>query len=228
MRAARLLVLGWAVVMAWGCKGGEAQVEVKTEEDKTFYALGIAVSEGLGPFKGQLTEVELKLVLKGLADGAMGRTPVVKREDYMTKLGELAQKRGEAGAAAEKAKGQAYLDNAAGESGAVRTTSGMVYKELVAGTGAQPKPTDKVKVHYTGYRTDGKEFDSSVKRGEPAVFPLDRVIKGWSEGVGMMKVGGKARLVVPPEMGYGDRGQPQAGIPAGSTLVFEVELISIE
>ena len=120
----------------------------------------------------------------------------------------------------------AYLEKAASEPGATRTASGLVYRETRPGTGASPKPTDVVTVHYKGTLTDGKEFDSSYARNEPASFPLNAVIPCWQEGVAKMKVGGKSILVCPASIGYGDRGAPP-DIPGGATLVFEVELIRI-
>jgi hypothetical protein len=109
--------------------------------------------------------------------------------------------------------------------GARRTTSGLVYHELRRGTGAAPTATSTVKVHYVGSLLDGTEFDSSIKRGQPAEFALDSVLPGWSEGVQLMRVGGKARLHVPSELGYGDRGV--GPIPPGSVLVFELELVDV-
>ena len=108
----------------------------------------------------------------------------------------------------------------------MRTASGLVYQELVAGTGAQPKATDTVTVHYTGSLIDGEVFDSSIPRGEPSSFGLDAVIAGWTEGIQLMKVGGKARLVIPSDLAYGPKGRP--GIPPNATLDFEVELLAIK
>ena len=119
-----------------------------------------------------------------------------------------------------------YLDKAAAEPGAKKTSSGLVYRELRPGTGASPKATDTVKVHYRGTLTDGKEFDSSYARNEPAEFPLNRVIPCWTEGVQMMKVGGKSRLVCPSNIAYVENGSPPE-IPGGATLVFEIELLGI-
>ncbi|MCX5797041.1 MAG: FKBP-type peptidyl-prolyl cis-trans isomerase [Elusimicrobia bacterium] len=118
-----------------------------------------------------------------------------------------------------------FLDKSAKEAGAKAFPSGLIYKEIKAGTGASPKAADTVKVHYTGTFPDGKVFDSSVQRGQPTEFPLGGVIPCWTEGIQKMKVGGKAKLICPASIAYGDEGRP--GIPGGATLVFEVELLDI-
>ena len=119
------------------------------------------------------------------------------------------------------------IGKAAAEKGAVKTDSGMVFRSLTEGKGASPKATDTVQVHYKGTFPDGKEFDSSYKRGQPTEFPLNRVIKCWTEGVQMMKVGGKAKLTCPPSLAYGEKGAGGV-IPPNATLQFEVELIAIK
>jgi FKBP-type peptidyl-prolyl cis-trans isomerase FkpA len=130
----------------------------------------------------------------------------------------------ESGASASDPK--AYLDKAAAQPGAIKTDSGLVYRELRAGSGASPKASDTVTVNYRGTLVDGTEFDSSYKRNEPAQFPLNQVIPCWTEGVQKMKVGGKAELVCPASIAYQDRGSPPV-IPGGATLIFEIELLRI-
>ncbi len=117
---------------------------------------------------------------------------------------------------------------AAKEAGAVVTPSGLVYRSLGEGAGAAPTSTDVVKVHYRGTFLDGREFDSSYKRGEPIEFPLNGVIKCWTEGVQKMKVGGKAKLTCPASIAYGERGAGGGVIPPNTTLQFEVELLGVK
>jgi len=131
-----------------------------------------------------------------------------------------------AGVMEEHKKAQAFLDSAAKEEGAVKTSSGLIIKTLTAGTGASPKATETVKVHYRGTFIDGTEFDSSYKHGEPTMFAVNKVIKCWTEGLQRMKVGEKAQLVCPPGIAYGDRGMGGI-VPPGAVLVFQVELLEI-
>ena len=140
-----------------------------------------------------------------------------KAEEAAAKAAEAAKTAMEAGKEYVKSQGADITKG-------VTTPSGLWYVDVTPGTGAQPQPTDQVEVHYTGWLTNGTKFDSSVDRGQPAKFGLNNVIKGWTEGVGSMKVGGKRFLVVPPDLGYGPRGQPPK-IPANSVLVFQVELL---
>lgn len=198
--------------------------ELKTEDEKALYALGAAVATQISSFN--LTPAELEVVKAGFTDAALEKKLAVTPTDYFPKLQELQQQRMAAAAVIEKKAGQAYIEKAASEKGATRTPSGIVMTTLRAGTGASPKATDTVKVHYQGTLTNGKVFDSSIQRNEPAEFPLSGVIPCWTEAVQQMKVGGKSRVICPAELAYGDRGAPP-DIKPGATLVFEVELLDI-
>jgi FKBP-type peptidyl-prolyl cis-trans isomerase FkpA/FKBP-type peptidyl-prolyl cis-trans isomerase FklB len=195
-----------------------------TDEQKTFYALGIAVSQSLAAFN--LSEAELAQVTAGITDGVLKRTPKVNAQEFMPKVQQLQRTRLAAASEGEKKAGEAFLAKAAAEKGATKTASGLVFSTIKPGTGESPKATDKVKVHYHGTLIDGTVFDSSVERGQPATFPLNGVIPCWTEGVQRMKVGEKSRLVCPSQIAYGDRGAPPK-IKPGATLIFEVELLEI-
>jgi FKBP-type peptidyl-prolyl cis-trans isomerase len=196
-----------------------------SEADKTLYALGLVISRNLAGFK--LSAAELAVVEQGMADGVLGKTPKVDIETYGPKLNDLAKSRMTAAAAVEKKAGAAFLEKEAAQPGAKKQASGFVYKETKAGTGATPKATDTVRVHYKGTLIDGTVFDSSIERNDPAKFPLNGVIPCWTQGVQLMKEGGSARLVCPSDLAYGDEGRPPR-IKGGATLVFEVQLLSIE
>lgn len=198
--------------------------EPKTDDEKTLYAIGVAVSQSLEPFA--LTESELEMVKAGLSDGVQKKTPKVDMQAYLPKAQQMAQARASKVAEGEKKAGDAFLTKSAAEAGAKKTESGAIVIPIKEGTGAQPKATDRVTVHYQGTLVDGSVFDSSIQRGQPATFPLNGVIKCWTEGVQQIKVGGKAKLVCPADIAYGDRGSPPK-IKPGATLVFEVELLDI-
>ena len=198
--------------------------EPKSEDDKALYAIGYSLAERLGPFA--LSAAELEMVKAGLADGVLGRPRKADPRAYMERIQQLRTTRAAVVAAAEKKTGDAFLAKAAAAPGAKKTESGIVITTVTPGTGPLPKATDKVKVHYHGTLTDGSVFDSSVQRGQPATFPLNGVIKCWTEGVQQIKVGGKSRLVCPSELAYGERGAPPR-IKPGATLIFDVELLEI-
>ncbi len=195
-----------------------------TEEQKTLYALGLAMAQNLGVFN--LTTEELALVQQGLSDSVLKKDPKVDLQEYGPKIQGFAQGRAQQVAEKEKAAGADFLAKMAAEEGAVKKESGLIVREMTAGTGANPKATDTVTVHYHGTLRDGTVFDSSVDRGEPTTFGLNQVIPCWTEGVQQIKVGGKSKLTCPSDIAYGDQGRPPV-IPGGAVLVFEVELISI-
>jgi FKBP-type peptidyl-prolyl cis-trans isomerase FkpA/FKBP-type peptidyl-prolyl cis-trans isomerase FklB len=204
--------------------GVATAADPKTDDDKTLYALGIALSRNLAIF--ELKPSELEFVQQGLADGVLNKDKKVDFDAYSGKIQNLAKARAAVAAEGEKKAAADFLEKAAAEPGAKKTASGLIYKEIKPGTGDTPKASDRVKVHYHGTLRDGTVFDSSVKRGEPATFPLSGVIPCWTEGVQLMKVGGKSKLVCPSSIAYGDRGSPP-NIKPGAPLVFEVELIEI-
>jgi FKBP-type peptidyl-prolyl cis-trans isomerase FkpA len=193
-----------------------------TDDEKTIYALGLSIYQSLSAF--DLSPAELNIVKRALSDAAAGK-PAIEITTWGPKIDPLAKARAAKVALKQKSVSSAFLSKAAAEPGAIKTESGLIYKELKAGAGASPTASDTVKVNYRGTFTDGKEFDSSYSRNEPAEFPLNNVIRCWTEGVQKMKVGGKARLVCPSNIAYGDQGR--GGIPGGATLVFDIELLSV-
>jgi FKBP-type peptidyl-prolyl cis-trans isomerase FkpA len=199
---------------------------LKTADDKALYVFGYSVARNWEALN--LSKAEQEIVKKGVADALAGQKPLVPLQDYGPRLQSLVQTRPPLAAAARVKKDQPVLDKAAKEKGAQVSATGLVYVPLTEGTGAQPKATDLVKVNYKGSLADGTEFDSSYKRGQPAEFALDKVVACWGEGVQRMKVGGKAKLVCPASIAYKDKGAPQAGIPGGAVLTFEVELLEVK
>jgi FKBP-type peptidyl-prolyl cis-trans isomerase FkpA len=193
-----------------------------TDEQKMIYALGLVMQRSIEQF--DLSPEELELCKRALTDGSAGKAAIDLNE-WGPKVQMLARDRTARVVARQKSVSAEYLARAAAETGAIKTDSGLIYTELTAGQGAQPSATDAVKVNYRGTLINGTEFDSSYKRGEAAQFSVGGVIKCWTEGLQRMKVGGKARLVCPSDIAYGDRGNPS--IPGGATLIFEVELLEV-
>lgn len=197
--------------------------EPANEEQKTLYAVGLIMARQLSVFN--LTPAEFELVKRGLTDAMTGKAVLVDIDAYKKKTQELAIARRDAGGGKPVAGTREFLDRAAREKGAIKTASGLVYLSLKEGGGASPAASDKVTVHYRGTLSDGREFDSSYKRGQAASFPLNSVMPCWTEGVQMMKAGGKARLVCPPETAYGAQGS--GPVPADAPLIFEIELLEV-
>ncbi len=220
MRIVAVLVAACALV----APSVAAEPTLQTDDEKTLYAIGMSLARNLATFG--LTKEELAVVAAGMEGELFASEKPVDIEVYGPKIQPFAETRAKTAAAAERQRSAGFVAAAAKEPGAERTASGLVYRETKAGAGVRPQPTDKVKVHYHGTLTDGSVFDSSKERGEPAVFPLNGVIRCWTEGVAMMKVGGTATLVCPADLAYGDRGAPPK-IKPGATLVFDVELLEI-
>lgn len=194
------------------------------ENARALYGLGYLFGEQFREL--QLSEQEVEHVLQGFRDQVLGNEPQADpRQEMELITGFLADR--QARAASEiREREQAYIQEFV-QAGGTLTDSGLAYEIVEEGSGDNPRATDTVEVHYEGRLTSGEVFDSSYQRGETATFPLNRVIAGWTEGLQLIAPGGKIRLVIPAELGYGDQGAPPT-IPGGATLVFDVELLGIE
>lgn len=226
MRAALRTVLILTVcglMPALSSGNGEATLELQNSDEKIVYAMGLSMAQYLEEF--ELSERELAVLVDGLSDGTLGRKPKLSSSRWSRQIDELRAQRMEQTRERMKKIATEYLSRAAADPGAERRPSGLIYTELKTGSGATPKATDNVKVHYHGTRTDGTVFDSTRDR-EPATFPLNGVIRCWTEGLQLMHVGGEAELVCPAELAYGDQGR-KGTIKPGSVLRFQVELLDI-
>lgn len=202
----------------------EPPATLASEDDKIIYSVGVTLARNLAVLN--LSEREVEIAKRGLNDQFFGRKLAVKFTEYGPKMAALANRRMALVAQKEAEASVSFLAEAAAAPGAVTTESGLVYTETKAGSGPNPGPTDKIKVHYHGTLRDGTVFDSSRDRGEPATFSISGVISCWTEALQMMKVGGQAAITCPADIAYGDRGT--GGIKPGAALRFDVELISIE
>lgn len=207
-----------------------AEDKFKTEQEKIGYAIGMNIATNMMQQKVDIDADQLaaglQAVLKGeetlLTKEEMGQVlTAYQQEMQMKKMAEMA-----AEAAKNEKLSQEYLEKNGKLDGVVTLPSGLQYKILKAGTGASPKAESKVQVHYKGTLLDGTEFDSSYKRGEPATFPVNGVIAGWTEALQLMKEGAKWQLVIPAQLAYAERGAPPM-IPPNATLIFDVELLKI-
>lgn len=217
------------VVALTGCSGGsgggaKATPDPASEDDKTLYTMGYLLGKRAQQIG--MTPEEATIAARGFYDAAASKDAVVKTDEYGQKIAALTAKRMTDRSNVEKEKAKPFLEASAKEEGASTSESGLIFRTLTAGSGANPAVTDRVRVHYKGTLQDGKEFDSSYTKGKPAEFALNRVVKCWQEGIPKMKVGEKAKLVCPSAIGYGERGNPP-DIPGGAALVFEVELLEI-
>ncbi len=205
--------------------GTAAAPQLKTLEDKAAYSIGLDIGKRLA---NDELNVNPDLVAKGVVDALKKSKPLLTEEQIkaaMTEFGKVMQAKATAKNKAAADKGVAFLAENKKKKGVKTTASGLQYEVLTEGKGASPKKTDKVKVHYHGTMIDGKVFDSSVKRMEPAEFPVNEVIPGWTEALQLMKVGDKWRVVIPSDLAYGPGGN--GPIPPNAVLIFEVELLDI-
>lgn len=203
----------------------------KYTDEQVFEAFGYLVGQRIGISQFELTAAEKAAVMKGLTTAFDGTDGAFSPETFGPEIQRVLGGRQEAATAKAAAKGKAESATYFADlktKGVLSTASGLFYEIVTPGTGDKPKPTDTVKVHYTGKLLSGNVFDSSVDRGEPVEFPLNQVIPGWTEGLQLIAKGGKVKLYIPFELGYGAQGAPQGGIAPFSTLVFDVELIDIK
>jgi FKBP-type peptidyl-prolyl cis-trans isomerase FkpA len=197
--------------------------DLETEDQKILYTLGRILGQNVAD--ANFSEEEIAFVQMGISDMVLGRDSHVDFEAYAPQLQAFMEQRMQVSADAELTESLAFVEQHAAVDGAIRTDSGLVIQEMTAGDGASPTADDVVSVHYHGTLRDGTVFDSSVDRGEPATFPLSGVIPCWTEGLQHIQLGGKSRLICPPDIAYGPTGPP--GIPGNSALMFEVELLEI-
>lgn len=198
----------------------------KTQKDQISYTIGVQFGKSL---REQKLDLDAQAVARGIEDALKGKDLALTNDEMtgsMTKLADDRQQDIKKEADGNKSKSDAFLTKNKTEPGVQTTASGLQYKIVAPGAGVSPKGDDIVVVNYKGTLIDGTEFDSSYKRNMPAEFPIKGVIPGWTEGLQLMKKGGKATFFVPPELGYGDR--PRQQIPPNATLIFEVELLDVK
>jgi len=200
-------------------------VQPKNEDQKTLYALGVDLARKISFF--YLSVEEYEYVKQGMTDVATGKKLDAEPGPYMENINQLLRKRMQDVANKQKELAKPYLEKAAKENGAQKMPSGLIYQQIKAGTGSQPKASDVVKAHYTAFLIDGTEFENSFKEGKPRELSLAKVTACLREGIGIMKVGGKAKLICPSDIAYGDQGIPPF-IPGGAALVYEVDLLGIQ
>jgi FKBP-type peptidyl-prolyl cis-trans isomerase FklB len=220
-----LLGLALTVVMM-GCsvaaetKQEEGTPELKTQQEKFSYAIGLDVGSNL---KSMKVDINIDALVRGLNHGLKGEKALLTREQVL----EVFRTAQEAQTAAARKEGDDFLAENKKKEGVITTKSGLQYKVIKEGKGQSPKPTDQVRVHYKGTLIDGTEFDSSYKRGRPATFEVGQLIPGWSEALQLMKEGGTYQLFIPSDLAYGAQGAGET-IGPHAALIFEVRLVKIE
>lgn len=220
------LIAAMTAALLVGCNG-EKEVALETNIDKMSYGIGMSMARSV---KGQPIDINSDAMLMGLRDALADKEPRLEEDairEAFAAVREEEMKKQEEGSKEAVKIGEDYLAEMAKKEGVTATDSGLLYEVLASGTGESPAATDTVEVHYHGTLIGGDVFDSSVERGTPANFPVNRVISGWTEALQLMKVGDKWRLHIPADLAYGAQ-SPSPKIPANSALVFEVELLNIE
>ncbi len=226
------LCIALAAVLALSPALAQDTVELKTLSQRHSYAYGSLFGEQMTK---RFSDLELELFIRGIRDAAGDGKPLMNRQEALGVIQEYKQKANkerQAVAAVAGTKnieeGKAFLAANGKKDGVITLPSGLQYKVLTAGTGAQPSASDTVETHYRGTLLDGTEFDSSHSRGKPAAFQVNRVVKGWQEALQLMKVGGKWQLFIPSDLAYGERGAAGGKIGPNAALIFEIELLSIK
>ena len=226
-----LLIVILSIAFLFGVCHAQEKLELKDQKDKESYSLGYQFGYNL---KAQGVDLELEVYNSGIRDALGGKEPQMSQEDIRATIMGLQQRlqaarQKELKEQAEKnvEEGKKFLAENQKKEGIKTLPSGLQYKVIAEGSGKTPQATDTVTVNYKGTLTDGTEFDSSYKRGQPASFKVNGVIKGWTEALQLMKEGSKWQIFIPPDLAYGERGAGRT-IPPGSTLIFEVELISVK
>ena len=227
------MIAALAVVVVMGCNNQERpKKDIVSDMDKASYAIGFDIGSSLRDQK--IDDLDLDIMLQGMEDAQKGAEGAMTSDEMMEALNNFQQEmmrrqqaQYETDSANNLSAGEAFLAENATKEGVMTTESGLQYRVVEEGSGRRPSATDRVTVHYRGTLIDGTEFDSSYSRGEPATFGLNQVIPGWTEGLQLMTVGSKYELFIPSDLGYGERGTQGGPIGPNATLVFEVELISI-
>lgn len=227
----RIAAVAVGAVLIAGQVYAADKLELKEQKDKVSYSIGVDIGTNL---KNAGIDVDQETLSKGIKDGLSGSTPVMTKEEMQqTLMGlqkEMIAKQAERMktlAEKNKKEGDAFLAENKSKEGIKTLPSGLQYKIITEGTGAKPKLTDVVTVHYRGTLIDGTEFDSSFKRGQPATFPVNGVIPGWTEALQLMPAGSKWQLFIPSNLAYGERGAGQT-IGPNATLIFDVELLAVK
>jgi FKBP-type peptidyl-prolyl cis-trans isomerase FklB len=219
----RFILIVSASLLALPLFGQEKSPQLKDQKDKVSYSIGMNIGFNLSK---QKVDVNPDLLAAGIKDAIAGKPQLTQDQvkDVMAQFEKDMEQKQKAAGEKNKTEGAKFLEENKKKQGVKTTASGLQYKVEKEGTGAQPKPTDMVTVNYRGTLIDGTEFDSSYKRGQPATFPVNGVIKGWTEALQLMKVGSKYQVFVPANLAYGERSvSPELG--PNATLIFEVELL---
>jgi len=225
----------WIAALCFGilsCQGNtQDKTEIKTQKDSVSYSIGLSIGKNL---KAQLVEINPAIVARGIKDAIDSSKPAISEEQaqaimmdlqkrMMAKQQEAMKTTGEK----NKKDGEAFMAENKKKEGVITLPSGLQYKVITMGTGKKPKASETVEVNYRGTLIDGTEFDNSFKRGQPTSFTVNQVNPGWTEGLQLMPVGSKWQLFIPSNLAYGERGAGQT-IPPNSTLILEVELLSVK